>query len=99
AIGCAPAAVILEPFGRNTAPVAMAAALAVEALDPEALVLLMPSDHVIGRPKAFAAAVAGAALAAKDHIVVFGIKPTAPEIGLGYIEAADLLVGEVRAVA
>jgi mannose-1-phosphate guanylyltransferase/mannose-6-phosphate isomerase len=98
-IGCTPSAVILEPFGRNTAPVAMAAALAVEALDPEALVLLMPSDHVIGRPEVFARAVAEAAPVAMSHIVVFGVQPSSPETGFGYIEAGEVLQGAVRAVA
>jgi mannose-1-phosphate guanylyltransferase/mannose-6-phosphate isomerase len=98
-VGCKPAAIILEPFGRNTAPVAMAAALAVEAVDPGALVLLMPSDHVIGRPEAFAAAVAEAAPQAWERIILFGIKPTAPETGFGYIEAGEPLEGQVRAVA
>ena len=98
-VGCTPSAIILEPFGRNTAPVAMAAALAVEAIDPEALVLLMPSDHVIGRPEAFAAAVAEAAPLARERIVLFGVKPTAPETGFGYIEAGEPLDGEVRSVA
>lgn len=97
-IGCTPAAVILEPFGRNTAAVAMAAALTVEALDPEALVLMMPSDHLIGRPEMFARAVAEAAAVAESHIVVFGVKPTAPEVGFGYIEVGEPLQGEVRAV-
>jgi mannose-1-phosphate guanylyltransferase/mannose-6-phosphate isomerase len=97
-VGCAPAAIILEPFGRNTAPVAMAAALAVEAMDPEALVLLMPSDHVIGRPEAFAAAVAEAAPQAQERIILFGVKPTAPETGFGYIEGGQPLGDGVRAV-
>ena len=98
-VGCTPAAVILEPFGRNTAAVAMAAALAVEGMDPEALVLLMPSDHVIGRPEVFARAVAEAAPVARSRIVVFGVKPSAPEVGFGYIEVGEALQGEVRAVA
>jgi mannose-1-phosphate guanylyltransferase/mannose-6-phosphate isomerase len=97
-VGCTPSAIILEPFGRNTAPVAMAAALEVEAIDPEALVLLMPSDHVIGRPEAFAAAVAEAAAQARERIILFGVRPTAPETGFGYIEAGEPLEGEVRAV-
>jgi mannose-1-phosphate guanylyltransferase/mannose-6-phosphate isomerase len=53
-IGCAPAAIVLEPFGRNTAAVAMTAALMAQALDPDALVLLMPSDHLMSDPAAFA---------------------------------------------
>lgn len=91
AIGCAPSAIVLEPFGRNTAPVAMAAALLAGAIDPEALVLLMPSDHLIADPRVFAEAVANAAPAARDRIVLLGVKPAAPETGFGYIESGPPL--------
>ncbi len=97
-IGCAPAAIVLEPFGRNTAAVAMTAALMAQALDPDALIVLMPSDHRVSDPAAFARAVTTAA-AARDHIVLLGVKPTAPETGFGYIEVGAPLTGPVRAVA
>jgi mannose-1-phosphate guanylyltransferase/mannose-6-phosphate isomerase len=98
AIDCAPQAIVLEPLGRNTAPVAAIAALLAEAADPEALVLLMPADHMIADTDGFAATIARAAPAAKTHIVVFGVEPTAPETGYGYIEAGELLTGPVRKV-
>jgi mannose-1-phosphate guanylyltransferase/mannose-6-phosphate isomerase len=91
AVGRPPARVLLEPFGRNTAAVAMAASLATQELDPEALVLLMPSDHAIARPEAFGAAIAQAAGMARDRFVLFGIVPDRPETGYGYIEAGDAL--------
>jgi len=85
-IGKAPQAVILEPFGRNTAAVAAMAALSGQELDPEALVLLVPADHVITRPQAFHAAVVAASETAESRIVTFGITPAHPETGFGYIE-------------
>jgi mannose-1-phosphate guanylyltransferase/mannose-6-phosphate isomerase len=99
AIDCIPSAIVLEPFGRNTAPVAMTAALICAALDPKALVLLMPSDHVIARPDAFNAALAAAAPLARERIVLLGVKPTTPETGYGYIEVGQPLDGAVSTVA
>lgn len=96
--GFAPSAVIAEPFGRNTAAVAMAAALAVEATDPEALILMAPSDHVISRPEAFAARIGEVAAMARDRFVLFGIVPTSPETGYGYIEAGRSIAGGLSAV-
>ena len=97
--GLEPAAIVLEPFGRNTAAVAMTAALVAQALDPEALVLLAPSDHVIAAPEVFAAAVLAAAPMARERIITFGVRPTKPETGYGYIEAGERLDGELAAVA
>ncbi|MFZ4603196.1 MAG: mannose-1-phosphate guanylyltransferase [Caulobacterales bacterium] len=91
AIGVAPAALILEPFGRNTAAAALIAAEAAAEIDPDALVLLLPADHRISDPAAFRAAVARAAPVARSRIVTFGIEPTGPETGYGYIQrGADL---------
>jgi mannose-1-phosphate guanylyltransferase/mannose-6-phosphate isomerase len=88
-IAVAPAAIILEPEGRNTAPAAAVAALATaERFGPDALVLLMPSDHLVADATAFRAAVDQAAAAAEaGALVTFGIRPTAPETGFGYIRA------------
>ena len=79
--------IILEPAPRNTAPaVALAAYAAMEHDGNDALLLVMPSDHAIGDDKAFAASVQKATpLATSGHIVTFGIPPTAPETGYGYI--------------
>jgi mannose-1-phosphate guanylyltransferase/mannose-6-phosphate isomerase len=96
-IGIRPERLVLEPQGRNTAPAAALAALLVAGSEPEALLLMMPSDHVVGRPDAFAAAVAeGAAAAAAGALVTFGIQPTRPETGYGYIKATG--DGAVRPV-
>lgn len=76
---------LLEPVGRNTAP---AIALACLALEPETVVLVTPSDHLVHDEASYQTALAQAqALAAQDHLVTFGIAPQYPETGFGYIEA------------
>jgi len=92
-----PQALILEPVGRNTAPAIAIAALQALASGDDALLLVLPSDHVVRNEAAFHAAVKQAAIAAESgKLVTFGIVPTAPETGYGYIKAAT---GEgVRAV-
>lgn len=85
-IGRKPAAILLEPVGRNTAPALTLAALALARKDPDALMLAMPADHVIADINAFHAAVAEAVrVAAQGRLVTFGIAPGAPETGYGYI--------------
>ncbi len=81
------AAILIEPSPRNTAPAILAATLHVAAKDPDALVLIAPSDHVVSDVAAFHAAVAAAASAAREgKIVTFGIRPTRPETGYGWVE-------------
>lgn len=88
-------AAILEPFGRNSAPAAAAAALSVA---PDDLILLLPSDHHIKDIKAFHAAIGEAALAAERGLVLtFGVEPDHPATGYGYIESASD-AGTVREV-
>ncbi len=82
--------VLLEPVGRNTAPAATIAALKVHGDDPEALILLLPSDHVIADVDAFHAAVRTASAAARQGaLVTFGIVPNRPETGYGYIRCGE----------
>jgi mannose-1-phosphate guanylyltransferase/mannose-6-phosphate isomerase len=84
--------VMLEPVGRNTCPAAAAAALYVAAEDPEALLLILPSDHVIADVAGFRAAVeAGARAAAAGRLVTFGVTPDRPETGYGYVKRAEAL--------
>jgi mannose-1-phosphate guanylyltransferase / mannose-6-phosphate isomerase len=93
-IGLDSACIILEPVGRNTAPASAVAALVAAEEDPEALVLLMPADHLIADTGAFRAAVhAGASVARDGHLVLFGIAPKSPATGYGYIEAGSRLDG------
>jgi mannose-1-phosphate guanylyltransferase / mannose-6-phosphate isomerase len=81
-----PRAIVLEPVGRNTAPAVTIAALVLLAADKDALMLVMPSDHVIENGPAFLAAVDKAATAAEGgRLVTFGIAADRPETGYGYI--------------
>ncbi|MEE4209484.1 MAG: sugar phosphate nucleotidyltransferase [Parvularcula sp.] len=84
------AAAIFEPFGRNTAPAAIMAALHVlEKEGEEGLVLLLPADHHIADAQGFKLAVERARMAAAEgYLVTLGIAPSAPETGYGYIKAA-----------
>jgi len=86
-VGIDPGAILIEPAGRNTAPAVLAAALYLQQSDPDALMLVAPSDHVVPDAGAFRAAVAaGEAAARAGQIVTFGIKPTHAETGYGYLE-------------
>ncbi|MDF3854321.1 mannose-1-phosphate guanylyltransferase/mannose-6-phosphate isomerase [Paracoccus sp. P2] len=87
-IGIVPSAILIEPAGRNTAPAILAAALAAAEKDPDALLLVAPSDHVVPDAEAFGRAVdLGLPAARAGRIVTFGITPTRPETGYGYMEA------------
>ena len=89
-LGCTPAAIVLEPVGRNTAPAIAVAALQATADGTDPLLLVLPSDHVIADAAGFRAAVAAATPAAQNgKLVTFGIVPTAAETGYGYIKAAS----------
>ncbi len=85
-VGIDPGPILIEPEGRNTAPAVLAAALYLHAQDPEAVMLVAPSDHVIPDGAAFAEAVeAGLAAVADGRLVTFGITPDRPETGYGYL--------------
>ena len=82
-IGITNAAIILEPCGRNTAPAVALAAHYIEKTYDDAIMLVLPSDHIIKNNSAFLDGVAKAVKAAqKDNLVTFGITPTAPDTGL-----------------
>lgn len=100
-IAVVPHALLLEPIGRNTAPAACVAALALSETDPDPLMLVMPSDHTIGDAGAFLAAVDLAATAARGGALVgFGIATERAETGYGYIRCGGTLATEgVFAVA
>lgn len=87
-VGVLPEQVFIEPEGRDTAPAILLAALSLQN-DPDALMLVAPSDHAIPDGAAFCAAVAAAEPAARDGaIVTFGIMPDRPETGYGYLEVS-----------
>ncbi len=93
-IAAVPRALLLEPVGRNTAPAACIAALALTEAEPDPLMLVMPSDHMIGDVVAFADAVERAATAARaGALVSFGIAPQRAETGYGYIRRGGELDG------
>jgi mannose-1-phosphate guanylyltransferase/mannose-6-phosphate isomerase len=95
-IGMTPRALLLEPVGRNTAPAVAAAALQVVREDEQGVLLVQPSDHVIGDVGAFRAAVAEAVSAAQaGYLVTFGVPPAEPATGYGYLEAGDPIQGQV----
>ena len=91
---------MLEPMGRNTAPaVAMAALQVAEKHGSDAMLLVLAADHLIADQAKFEAAVGHAAeLASTGHLVTFGIVPTGPETGFGYIEAGETIGGGRRVV-
>jgi mannose-1-phosphate guanylyltransferase/mannose-6-phosphate isomerase len=97
ATGVEPKVLILEPAGRNTAPASVAGALAA---DPDDVLVILPSDHLITRPESFRGAVTEAAAhAAGGSIVVLGVHPQRPETGFGYIEVGDPISGGWEVVA
>ena len=94
AAGIAPARIVLEPVGRNTAPAACVAAMLLVREDADALMLLSPADHVVADDGALHAAIeAGAALARAGRLVTFGVPADAPHTGYGYIKAARPIDG------
>lgn len=99
-IGVSPSAILLEPEGRNTAAVAAVAARYLAGAFPDSLGLLVPSDHFIGRPEVFLDAVRAAApVAAQGYITTFGIAPSRPDTGFGYIQSGAPLSGPLARVA
>jgi mannose-1-phosphate guanylyltransferase/mannose-1-phosphate guanylyltransferase/mannose-6-phosphate isomerase len=93
-----PAAIILEPVGKNTAPAVALAALAADSEDD--VLLVLPADHVIANRIAFHAAITEARhLAEQDLLVTFGIVATQPETGYGYIKRGQIAHGKAFDVA
>ena len=93
ALGTSAQAIVLEPVGRNTAPaIALAALVALAGGPGDALLLVLPADHLIHDVSAFQASVAVAAAAAQaGHLVTFGVVPRSPESGYGYIQRGEPL--------
>ena len=89
-VGLSAQAVLIEPEARNTAPAVLAAALHAQQSDPNAVLLVAPSDHVVPDSDAFVAAVqAGLEAVEQRRLVTFGIQPGYPETGYGYLELAQ----------
>ncbi|WP_018915458.1 mannose-1-phosphate guanylyltransferase/mannose-6-phosphate isomerase [Vreelandella zhanjiangensis] len=91
-VGLKGSTIILEPCGRNTAPALALAALAASAANPDAELLVMPADHVIKDTEAFAHAVEqGRVLSQEGKLITFGITPSSPHTGYGYIKRGQAL--------
>jgi mannose-1-phosphate guanylyltransferase len=92
--------IVLEPVMRNTAPAVLLAALKIRKKNPEAVMIMAPSDHWIENEEAFSANVTAAFETARgqDKIVTLGIKPTFPNTGYGYIKFDPAVGGEVKPV-
>ena len=97
--GIDPGEVLIEPERRNTAASVLAAALYAQQRNSEATILIAPSDHVIADTLEFHRAIKiGLVEIEKGHIVTFGIKPTRPETGYGYLELVKSTVDKPVAV-
>ncbi|NOD77915.1 MULTISPECIES: mannose-1-phosphate guanylyltransferase/mannose-6-phosphate isomerase [unclassified Ruegeria] len=99
-VGIDPGPILIEPEGRNTAPAVLAAALYLASRNPDAIMLVAPSDHVIPNKSAFHSAVAEGARAIRERgdLVTFGITPTRPETGYGYLKLSHAPDSTERAV-
>ena len=100
AIGAKDSEILIEPTGKNTAPAILAAALRAVAADPNATLLVAPADHVVPDDAAFRAAVRrGLAAVSEGRLVTFGITPTRPETGYGYLEVSEQPKGDGAPIA
>lgn len=92
--GVDPGAILIEPEGRNTAPAILAAAIYARSNDPDATILIAPSDHIIPNTSALHKAIfEGLKEVANGRIVAFGVNPTRPETGYGYLELSTASSG------
>lgn len=92
--------IVLEPMRRDSGPAIAVAAELIAAADPDAVMLVLAADHLVSDAAAFAAtAQAGLAAAEAGALVTFGIRPTHPATGYGYIRPGDMMDGRVRMVA
>ena len=98
-IAVAPRAIVIEPAGRNTAPAAAAATLLLDDANPDDCVLILPSDHLIQDVAALRVAVERAAMLSPLRLTCFGIRPTTPNTGYGYVEKGALLTDGIASVA
>ena len=88
------ARLLLEPYGRNTAPAIALAAMEAMALGEDPLLLVLPADHLIEDTKSLLAAIETArSLASASHLVTFGIPPRGPETGYGYLKQGEEIAG------
>lgn len=93
--------ILAEPAARNTAPCIAWACWSIKSEDPDANVVVTPSDAVVMNPEEFRRVISNALqyTAQSDAIVTIGIKPSRPETGYGYVEAAETISGEIKKVS
>lgn len=95
-----PSAILLEPVGRNTAPAIAIAAFAALEKDPNAILLALPADHLIQKNDIFQEVINQAFLLANQELLItFGIVPTKPETGYGYIKRGEQITQQIHKVA
>ena len=93
------AKIVLEPEAKNTGPAILAATLMCQKIAADTLIIVLPSDHHISDVEAFQELVSeGASVAADGYLVTFGLKPTRPETGFGYIEVSNSSPEKYRVV-
>jgi mannose-1-phosphate guanylyltransferase / mannose-6-phosphate isomerase len=99
-INVKPSAILLEPVGRNTAPAIALAALAALESDPDAVLLALPADHLIQKIEVFQEVINQAfSISNQELLITFGIVPTKPETGYGYIKAGEQINQQIHKVA
>lgn len=95
-----PASIMLEPVGRNTAPALTLAAAHIQTSGTDSIMLVLPADHVVDDTDSFhTAIIQGAKLAEQNNLVTFGIVPTAPETGYGYIKKGTEISDSANEIA
>ncbi|MDA8814858.1 mannose-1-phosphate guanylyltransferase/mannose-6-phosphate isomerase [Luminiphilus sp.] len=95
-LGIESASIILEPEGKNTAPAIALAALVATKNDPDSMLLVLPADHYVGKPDILCSAIKKATEAASaNKLVTFGLVPSQPETGYGYIKRGEMLFDNV----
>lgn len=91
-IAVSPSSIVLEPVGRNTAPATAVASLLATEISPDSILLVLPADHIIRNDQIFVELATAAAEIAKDgHLITFGIRPTEPHTGYGYVRCGKSL--------
>ncbi len=95
-----PQSIILEPIGRSTAPCVALAAFSALQHDPEAILLVLSADQIMGSTQHFTESVqAGLSAVDLGYLVTFGVKPTSPETGYGYLKIGEVLLDQVSTVS
>lgn len=98
-VGIDPGPILIEPMAKNTAPAILAASFHALQTDPEAILIVTPTDHLVDEPDTFNKAVSlGLEYLNDEQIVVFGIKPTHAETGYGYLETGNALSADVKEI-